>query len=111
MSITLTPKAAEHIQAMLTPHSGVARIRLALKSAGCSGFKYSVDIAKEMTEADQLFESQGIEIVVEKKNLVFVDGTEIDYVQEGLNAKLLFHNPHVEDSCGCGESVTFKEKG
>jgi len=110
MSVSLTAKAAKHIQKMLAETANGHGVRLALKPAGCSGFKYAVEVAKDILETDQVFESQGVKIIVDKKNVVFIDGTEIDYIQEGLNSKLTFSNPQVEDSCGCGESVTFKEK-
>jgi iron-sulfur cluster assembly protein len=75
-----------------------------VKTSGCSGMAYLVEFADEIEENDQVFESQGIKIVVDPKSLVYIDGTELDYVREGLNEGFKFNNPNIKDQCGCGES-------
>jgi len=65
---------------------------------------YTLEFADEKRETDQLFESQGIKILVDPKSLVYLDGTELDFVREGLNEGFQFNNPNVKDQCGCGES-------
>ena len=107
--ITLTEKAAKHVQKMLDAAAGSLGMRITLKQAGCTGFKYLLDVTDRINETDAVFESQGIKVIIEKKNVVFLDGTELDYVQQGINAKMVLNNPHVEEACGCGESFTFKE--
>jgi iron-sulfur cluster assembly protein len=104
MALTLSEKAAKHIQKSLTNRSKGIGLRLGVKTSGCSGMAYLVEFADEIEENDQVFESQGIKIVVDPKSLVYIDGTELDYVREGLNEGFKFNNPNIKDQCGCGES-------
>jgi iron-sulfur cluster assembly protein len=108
--ITLTKSAAQHINKMLNELPNAQGMRVTLKQAGCTGFKYIVEATDTINETDHIFESEGIRIIIDKKNIVFIDDTEIDYIQQGLNAKLVFNNPHVDEACGCGESFTFKNE-
>ena len=75
-----------------------------MRKTGCSGWAYVVDFAKEIEPEDQVFENQGIKIVVNPESLAFLDGTEVDFCKEGLNETFKFNNPNVKDECGCGES-------
>lgn len=103
MAITLTSKAATRVKAMLDARGAVA-LRLGVKPTGCSGNAYVVDYAQSVGADDQVFESHGVRIVVERKNVVFLDGTEIDYGRNGLSEGLRFNNPNEKARCGCGES-------
>lgn len=103
MAITLTSKAATRVRAMLDARGAVA-LRLGIKPTGCSGNGYVVDYAQGIGPEDEVFESQGVRIVVERKNMVFLDGTEIDYGRNGLSESLRFNNPNEKARCGCGES-------
>ncbi len=104
MALTLTEKAAEHVEKILVNRGKGLGLRLGVKTSGCSGMAYTLEFADEMKETDQLFESQGIKIIVDPKSLVYLDGTELDFVREGLNEGFQFNNPNVKDQCGCGES-------
>ena len=104
MALTLTEKAAEHVEKILVNRGKGLGLRLGVKTSGCSGMAYTLEFADEMKETDQLFESQGIKIIVDLKSLVYLDGTELDFVREGLNEGFQFNNPNVKDQCGCGES-------
>ncbi|RKZ41679.1 MAG: iron-sulfur cluster assembly protein IscA [Gammaproteobacteria bacterium] len=104
MALTLTEKAAKHIQKSLTNRGKGIGLRLGVKTSGCSGMAYIMEFADEAGEHDQIFESQGVKILVDPKSLAYIDGTELDYVREGLNEGFKFSNPNVKDSCGCGES-------
>jgi iron-sulfur cluster assembly protein len=79
-------------------------LRLSVKTSGCSGMSYVMEFADETQPEDQLFESQGVKVIVDPKSLLYIDGTELDFVREGLNEGFQFNNPNVKDSCGCGES-------
>lgn len=68
---------------------------------------YTVDFADVVDEADEVFEQQGVKLVVDRKSLPFLQGTEIDFVRDGLNRRFEFRNPNVTGTCGCGESVAF----
>jgi len=102
--ITLTEKAAKHVQKSLSSRGKGLGLRLGVKTSGCSGMSYVMEFADEMQPEDQLFESQGVKIIVDTKSLLYIDGTELDFVREGLNEGFQFNNPNVKDSCGCGES-------
>ncbi len=104
MPITLTEKAAKHVQKSLSSRGKGLGLRLGVKTSGCSGMSYVMEFADEMQPEDQLFESQGVKIIVDTKSLLYIDGTELDFVREGLNEGFQFNNPNVKDSCGCGES-------
>lgn len=106
-SISVTPDAQKHFSMQLEK-SGKLAIRLSLKEAGCTGFKYVIDEVSEATEGDVKIElSQQLQLFVAADSLGALRGTEIDYVQQGLNRSLVLNNPNVKDACGCGESFNF----
>ena len=106
MAISLTERAAAHVRGFIEKRGGAAGLRLGVKTSGCSGLAYVLEFADEIEETDETFESAGIKIIVDKKSLIYLDGTELDYKREGLNEGFEFNNPNVKDSCGCGESFT-----
>ncbi|MFO7580516.1 HesB/IscA family protein [Nitrosomonas halophila] len=108
MAITLTERAASQIRQQLTKRGKGVALRLGIKKSGCSGFAYLFDYADEVQADDQLFESRGAKVVVRQDHLSFFDGSEIDYVQEGLNSTFRFSNPNIDNTCGCGESFSLK---
>lgn len=104
MALTLTETAAQHIQRSIAKRGKGLGLRLGVKTSGCSGMAYILEFVDNIEEQDQVFESQGIKIIVDPKSLVYIDGTELDFVREGLNEGFKFNNPNVKDQCGCGES-------
>jgi iron-sulfur cluster assembly protein len=106
MSITLTEKAAFYVQKSLTHRGKGLGVRLGVKTSGCSGMTYFIEFVDELSPEDQIFESYGVKIIADTKSLTYLNGTELDYVREGLNEGFQFNNPNVKDSCGCGESFT-----
>jgi len=104
MSITVTEKAARHITRSLERRGKGIGLRLAVKTSGCSGYAYALEFVDEAQPFDQLFDSRGVRIVVDPKSLALLDGTELDFVREGLNEGFKFNNPMAKASCGCGES-------
>ncbi len=106
MAITLTETAAERVKAFLENRGKGIGLRLGIKTSGCSGMAYVLEFIDELEEGDQVFESQGVKIIVDPKSLLYIDGTELDYGKEGLNEGFKFNNPNVKDQCGCGESFT-----
>jgi iron-sulfur cluster assembly protein len=109
MSITLTESAAKHIQQQLTKRGKGLAFRIGIKKSGCSGFSYTFDYADEIKPDDQLFESHKTKIVVNADNLPYLDGSQIDFVKEGLNNSFKFINPNIDNTCGCGDSFSVKE--
>ncbi|HRN81205.1 MAG TPA: iron-sulfur cluster assembly accessory protein [Nitrosomonas europaea] len=108
MAITLTERAARQIRQQLERRGKGVALRLGVKKSGCSGFAYSFDYADEVQEDDQLFESYDAQVVVQRDQLSFIDGSEIDFIQEGLNSSFKFRNPNIDNTCGCGESFSLK---
>jgi iron-sulfur cluster assembly protein len=106
MAITLTESAANRVQGYLDRRGGGLGLRLGIKKTGCSGFAYVVDYADDVNEADVMFEDRDIKIVVDRDSLPFIDGTEVDFVKQGLNEAFRFRNPNVKGECGCGESFS-----
>lgn len=108
MAITLTERAAGQIRQQIGKRGKGLGLRLGIKKAGCSGFSYLFDYADEIQEDDCLFESHDAKIIVKHDCLSFFEGSEIDFVQEGLNSTFKFHNPNIDNTCGCGESFSFR---
>jgi iron-sulfur cluster assembly protein len=106
MAISLTEKAANHIQGFLDQRGKGIGLRLAVKTSGCSGMAYVMEFVDELDEGDEVFEDRGIKVIIDPKSLVYLDGTEIDFAKEGLNEGFKFSNPNEKDRCGCGESFT-----
>ena len=106
MAVTLTPAAAARIRTYLAETPGGIGLRFGVRKSGCSGFAYVVDIATAAGADDQVFATDGVEVRVDAASLPQVDGTEIDFVSQGLNQQFVFRNPKVADECGCGESFT-----
>lgn len=104
MSLTVTPKAATKIRKALDSRGGGVGLRVAVKTSGCSGYAYALEFADEALPEDLTFETEGVTVLVDAKSLPMVDGTQLDWVREGLNEGFKFHNPNASATCGCGES-------
>ena len=104
MSITRTPAAASHVQRSLVRRGKGLGVRLGIKTTGCSGLAYKIEYVDEVSPEDQVIDVHGVKVVIDPKSLAYLDGTELDYVREGLNEGFRFTNPNERDRCGCGES-------
>ena len=104
MAITLTEAAARHVSRYLARRGKGLGVRLGVKTTGCSGLAYVLEFVDETASEDQVFESHGVKVIIDPKSLVYLDGTELDFVKEGLNEGFKFNNPNVRGECGCGES-------
>ena len=102
--ITLTEKAAQHVQSYLARRGKGVGLRLGVKTTGCSGLAYKLEFADEIQPEDVTFESNGVRVLIDPKSLAYLDGTELDFAREGLNEGFKFNNPNEKDRCGCGES-------
>ncbi|POP47225.1 Fe-S cluster assembly scaffold SufA [Superficieibacter electus] len=102
--LTMTASAAEHIRQLVSKQPGIQGLRLGVKQTGCAGFGYVLDTVNEPQKDDLLFETDGARLWVPLQAMPFIDGTEVDYVREGLNQIFKFHNPKAQHECGCGES-------
>lgn len=104
MSVTMTERAAKHVEKALNQRGKGIGLRLGVRTAGCSGMAYRLEYVDDLENDDSTFESHGVKIVIDPKSLAYLDGTELDFVREGLNEGFKFNNPNVKDECGCGES-------
>jgi iron-sulfur cluster assembly protein len=104
MAITLTDRAAQHVQNYLAKRGKGVGVRFGVRTTGCSGMAYKLEFVDSASDEDQAFESHGVKVFVDPKSLAYIDGTELDFVREGLNEGFKFNNPKEKDKCGCGES-------
>lgn len=104
--ITLTESAVARASQFLASQPEAAGLRFGVRRTGCSGWGYEVEVAAQVGADDTVFEQQGIRLVVDAHSLPLVDGTEIDFVRQGLNHAFVFRNPNAKAECGCGESFT-----
>ena len=102
----MTETAAEHVRDQLSKRGEGVGIRVGIKTTGCSGMAYVLEFVDAVNDEDQVFDNHGVSLVVDPKSLVYIDGTEMDFVKEGLNEGFEFRNPNAAGECGCGESFT-----
>jgi iron-sulfur cluster assembly protein len=104
-AMTVTDAAAVRIRALLEkrgkPSAGV---RIGVRARGCSGLSYTLEYADEKGKFDEVVEDKGVTILVDPKAVMFIIGTEMDYVEETLQSGFTFRNPNEKGRCGCGES-------
>lgn len=104
MAITMTDAAANRVRTFLENRGKGIGLRLGVRTTGCSGMAYVLEFVDQLNEEDRTFEHDGVKIIIDPKSLVYLDGTELDFVKEGLNEGFQFNNPNVKGECGCGES-------
>lgn len=106
MAITLTERAADRVRTFLARRGKGVGLRLGIKKTGCSGYSYIVNYADEVGAGDVVFDVGDVKVIVDRESLSIIDGTEVDYVREGLNEAFRFRNPQAVGECGCGESFS-----
>jgi iron-sulfur cluster assembly protein len=106
MAISLTDAAANRVRTFIENRGKGLGLRLGVKTTGCSGLAYVLEFVDELEEGDSVFEHQDVKVIVDAKSLVYLDGTQLDFVKNGLNEGFVFTNPNQKDECGCGESFT-----
>jgi iron-sulfur cluster assembly protein len=106
MSISLTNSAAQRVRSYLEKRGRGVGLRLGVRRSGCNGWAYTIDYADDVAASDVVFEQGGVKVIVAADALDLVDGTEVDFVKEGLNEAFKFRNPNVKGECGCGESFS-----
>jgi len=110
MAITLTERAAKQIQRQLEKRGKGIALRIGIKKVGCTGLAHTFDIADETRPGDHSFEEHDARVLIDADSLVYLDGSRIDFVTEGLKQMFKFDNPNVDSECGCGESFNVKKK-
>ena len=106
MSITLSDSAAARVNAFLANRGKGFGLRLGVRTSGCSGMAYVLEFVDEPAAEDTVFEDKGVKVMVDKKSILYLAGTELDF-SDGLNGKgFQFKNPNASRTCGCGESFS-----
>lgn len=104
MAITVSDSAALRAKTFLENRGKGLGIRLGVKTTGCSGLAYVLEFVDDLNDDDEVFEDNGVKVIIDGKSLVYLDGTELDFAKEGLNEGFTFNNPNANGECGCGES-------
>ena len=106
MPITLTKAARDRVHDYLSNRKKDSGVRLGVQTTGCSGLGYTMEFEDTASAGDSVFEDREVKIIIDAKSLVYLDGTEVDFVKNGLNQGFEFTNPNSKAECGCGESFT-----
>ncbi len=104
--ISVSETAANRMKTYLERRGKGVGIRLGIQTSGCSGMAYVIEYVDEIQADDEVFDVHGVKLIVDKKSLLYIDGTEVDFQKEGLNEGFRFKNPNAKGECGCGESFT-----
>jgi iron-sulfur cluster assembly protein len=105
--LSLTPAAIERIRHLITTQGeGAAGIRVGVKTAGCSGLTYTIDFAREIGPGEEVIDANGVKVMIDPNAMMYLLGTEMDFVEDRLGAAFKFNNPNEAGRCGCGESFT-----
>jgi len=102
----MTDAAAERVKSFMQNRGKGIGLRLGIKTTGCSGLAYVLEFVDEVNPDDQIIELKGVNVIVDGKSAVYLDGVELDFAREGLNEGFTFNNPNAKGECGCGESFT-----
>jgi iron-sulfur cluster assembly protein len=108
-AVTLTPAAVRQISRLMAKQ-GSTGLRIGVKKGGCAGMEYTMDYVTDINPMDELIEQDGARVMIAPMAQMFLFGTEIDYETSLLEAGFKFNNPNVSESCGCGESIKFKDQ-
>ncbi|MCL1048331.1 iron-sulfur cluster assembly protein IscA [Shewanella abyssi] len=106
MAISITPAAADRVKSFLASRGKGLGLRLGLKTSGCSGMAYILEFVDDLNDDDELYDVDGVKIIIDAKSFIYLQGIELDFIKEGLNEGFQFNNPNAKGECGCGESFT-----
>lgn len=104
--LSLTEAAAERVREIMAAREGAAGLRVGVKNGGCAGMEYTMEYAESRGPIDEVVEDKGVTLLVDPKAVLFLLGTEMDFVTDRLSARFVFNNPNQTDACGCGDSVS-----
>jgi iron-sulfur cluster assembly protein len=106
MAISLTKSAAARVRGFLEKRGSGVGLRIGVRRSGCNGWAYTIDYADAVAAGDVVFDEGGVKVIVDSESLSLIDGTQVDFVKDGLNEAFKFRNPNVKGECGCGESFS-----
>ncbi len=105
-TVTLTDRAARKISQILAGEPEKSALRVSVSGGGCSGFQYAFDLESERGEDDLVIEKNGVQVFIDSVSLMYMSGSEIDFVDDLIGASFQVKNPHATASCGCGTSFS-----
>jgi iron-sulfur cluster assembly protein len=104
--VRLSETAAARLQQIMADANGkYLGVRVGVTNGGCAGMSYTMEYASEVKPFEEVMEDKGVKVFIDPKAILFLIGTELDFVQEKLGARFVFNNPNQTSACGCGESV------
>ena len=106
MDITITDNAMKRFKQNLSNNPNALGLRISVQSTGCNGYSYVLDYASEINDMDKVYNVSQVSILIDNESMPFIKGTEIDFIDEGLNQVFKFKNPNATGECGCGESFS-----
>ena len=107
MAVSLTPSAKDRVRELVTNREDDAQwLRLGVRGGGCSGFSYVMEFVAEPQDKDKIFEFEDVQVCVDRKSYLFLNGIELDWVSDLIRQQFVFNNPQAKRSCSCGESFT-----
>lgn len=102
----LTDRAADRVKDIISrSDTPIAGLRVGVKKGGCAGMEYTMGYAAAPEPGDEIIEDKGVKIMIEPQALLFLLGTEMDYITEKMSSRFVFNNPNQVSACGCGESI------
>jgi iron-sulfur cluster assembly protein len=106
-AVRLSAAAAERVREILANAEGkYIGLRVGVRNGGCAGMSYTMDYAEAAQPLEEVVEDKGVKVFIDPKAILFLIGTEIDFVHEKMGARFVFNNPNQTAACGCGESVS-----
>jgi iron-sulfur cluster assembly protein len=102
--ITLTPGAIAKVKSILSDRNEAAGLRIAVVGGGCSGIQYQLTLDKEARSDDKIIDMEGLQVFVDTRSLLYLNGTSVDYVDDRDGSGFRFDNPNAKASSGCGET-------
>jgi iron-sulfur cluster assembly accessory protein len=101
--LTLTPVAIAKVKEILSERKEDAGLRIAVIGGGCSGFQYQMTLDREPQADDKILDVEGLKVFIDNRSLLYLDGTQVDYVDGSNGSGFKFENPNAQAHCGCGE--------
>lgn len=106
MPVTLTARAAARVAKILAKDAANTMLRVSVEGGGCSGFQYQFDLVNEKPSQDHVIEKDGVTVLVDPVSYEYMDGSEIDFVDDLIGASFQISNPKATAQCGCGTSFS-----
>lgn len=106
-ALTISAAALARVRELIREEGNPAlKLRVSVEGGGCSGFHYGIELATDRADDDLVLDRDGVELLVDPLSLQYLEGAEVDYVEQLSGAQFVIHNPNAKSTCGCGSSFT-----